>query len=111
MTFDTAWLHGFAENSAGLALLRIVVGQLAQKGISAIVAGIEEPEMIALCREMGGPLMQGYLLARPEIAPTSFNTAFPETGEPPSRMPAEAPHAPAETRPQRPARQFCRRGV
>ncbi|MGB3877739.1 MAG: EAL domain-containing protein [Shinella zoogloeoides] len=115
VTFDTAWLHGFAENSAGLALLRIVVGQLGQNGIRAIVAGIEEPDMIALCREMGGPLMQGYLLARPEIAPTSFNATFPETGEAPSRMPAQAPsagtHAPAETRLQRSQRQFGRRGV
>lgn len=84
VTFETAWLHDFAENSAGLALLRLVLGQFAQKNIHAIVAGIEEPKTITLCDEMGGPLMQGYLLARPELAPTSFNITFPDVSEEPA---------------------------
>lgn len=114
VTFDTAWLQGFAENSAGLALLRVLIGQLAQKGIRTIVAGIEEPETIALCREMGGPLMQGYLLARPELAPTSFNLTFPELEGEPATPPAEAvagAFAYVETRPVRTVRQFGKRGV
>ncbi|MFC6447110.1 EAL domain-containing protein [Shinella zoogloeoides] len=115
VTFDTAWLRGFAENSAGLALLRVVVGQFAQKGIRAVVAGIEEPDMLDLCREMGGPLMQGYLLARPELAPTTFNIAFPFEGEEDAWTSAEALAAglspAAETRVVRPQRQFGRRGV
>ncbi|WP_411032891.1 EAL domain-containing protein [Shinella sp. BYT-45] len=111
VTFDPAWLRGFAENSAGLALLRVVVGQFARKGIRAVVAGIEEPDMIALCREMGGPLMQGYLLARPELAPTSFNLAFPELPDEPAPAPPEASPATAETRVVRPLRHFGRRGV
>ena len=115
VTFETAWLKSFAENSAGLALLRVVIGQFAQKGMRAIVAGIEEPEMIGLCRDMGGPLMQGYLLARPELAPTSFNIAFPELDDELVLAPAETPPAigftPVETRAVRPVRQFGRRGV
>lgn len=115
MTFDTTWLRSFAENSAGLALLRVVIGQFAQKGVRTIVAGIEEPDMLTLCREMGGPLMQGYLLARPELAPTTFNFAFPERDEEAVRTPAEPPAAglapPAETRAARPVRQFGRRGI
>lgn len=115
VTFDTAWLHGFAENSAGLALLRVVLGQFAQKGIRTVVAGIEDPGMIARCREMGGPLMQGYLLARPELAPTSFNSTYPERGAEPLQAPPESPaagvNAPAEARASRPVRHFGRRGV
>lgn len=115
VTFDTAWLHSFAENSAGLALLRVLIGQLAQRDIRAIVPGIEEPEMIDLCRDIGGPLMQGYLLARPELAPTSFNIGFPDLDDEPAAAPAGAPVAagtiPAETRSTRPVRQFGRRGV
>lgn len=115
VTFDTAWLRSFAENSAGLALLRVVIGQFAHKGIRAIVGGIEEPEMIALCRDMGGPLMQGYLLARPEPAPTSFNLTFPEGDDAPAQAPAAASatagSAPAENRATRPVRQFGRRGI
>ena len=115
VTFETAWLHAFVENSAGLALLRVVVGQFAHKGIQAIVAGIEEPDMIGLCRDMGGPLMQGYLLARPELAPTSFNLAFPEVDEEPAPAAVEALSsgivALVETRAARPVRQFGRRGI
>ncbi len=115
VTFDTAWLRSFVENSAGLALLRVVVGQFAAKGIRAIVGGIEEPEMIALCRDMGGPLMQGYLLARPETAPTSFNITFPEGDDEPAQSPAATlaatGFAPLENRAARPVRQFGRRGM
>ena len=111
VTFDTAWLRGFAENSAGLALLRVVVGQFAAKNIRPIVAGIEEPDMLALCREMGGPLLQGYLLARPELAPTSFNQTFPEHVDTPTQTVAESSAAGTENRVVRPVRQFGRRGV
>ena len=115
VTFDTAWLETFAGNSAGLALLRVVIGQFVQKGIRAIVTGIEAPEMIARCHDMGGPLMQGYLLARPELAPTSFNLTFPEADEWPAVTSGEAVatnHAMhGEPRALRPVRQFGRRGV
>ena len=115
VTFDTAWLETFAGNSAGLALLRVVIGQFVQKGIRAIVTGIEAPEMIARCHDMGGPLMQGYLLARPELAPTSFNLTFPEADEWPAATSGDtvatghAMHG--EPRALRPIRQFGRRGV
>ena len=115
VTFDTPWLRSFAEDPAGLALLRVVVGQFAQKGIHTIVAGIEEPDMRDLCREMGGPLMQGYLLARPELAPTTFNLTFPDKGGETGGMPAdplqEGLAPPAETHAARPSRQFGRRGA
>lgn len=115
VTFDTAWLRAFAENSAGLALLRVVVSQFAAKNIRAIVSGIEEPDMISLCRGMGGPLMQGYLLARPELAPTSFNLTFPELDDEPVALPAEGfiptGVAAVENRVVRPVRQFGRRGM
>ena len=115
VTFDTAWLHGFVENSAGLALLRVLNGQFSHKNIRTIVAGIEDPEMIALCRDMGGPLMQGYLLSRPELAPTSFNLTFPELDD---ELPQTGPDPigiggfpPVEIRATRPLRQFGKRGA
>lgn len=115
VTFDTAWLRGFVENSAGVALLRVVIGQFGLKGIRTIVAGIEEPEMIALCRDMGGPLMQGYLLSRPELAPTSFNLTFPELAENLAQTTAEPNGTPGflpvDIRATRPLRQFGKRGV
>lgn len=115
VAFDTSWLHEFAENSAGLALLRVMKSQFADRNIEAIVGGIETPETMALCREMGGPLMQGFLLARPELAPTHFNTTFPDIGEdrPAADQPAAISDAvmPVENRIARPVRHFGRRGV
>jgi EAL domain-containing protein (putative c-di-GMP-specific phosphodiesterase class I) len=115
--FDSSWVRRFAENSAGLALLRVVVGQFMRDGIRPVFCGIEDQDQIELCRTVGVRLMQGYLLARPEIAPTSFNRRFPESeasGEP-SVAQVESGLQPApptvETRSLRPARQFGRRGL
>lgn len=76
--FDSAWLASLASSSAGLALLRVLVDRFHREGTEPIVAGIEEPWQIDLCRDLGTPLMEGFLLARPERAPTSFNLHFPE---------------------------------
>jgi len=115
VTFDPAWLQEFSENSAGLALLRVLVSQFSHKNIHAIVTGIEDADMIARCRDMGGPLMQGYLLARPELAPTNFNLTFPELDddalEAVGDTPAASPVAAPEPRALRPVRQFGKRGV
>lgn len=115
VTFDTAWLQEFSENSAGLALLRVLISQFSHKNIRAIVTGIEDPEMIVRCRDMGGPLMQGYLLARPELAPTSFNFSFPELDDASPDLPGDVAlpsySAAPEPRALRPVRQFGRRGV
>ncbi|WP_246752792.1 EAL domain-containing protein [Sinorhizobium sp. BG8] len=123
--FDSAWVRSFVENSAGVALLRVVVGQFVQQGIRPLLGGIEEPWQIELCRDLGGPLMQGYLLARPEIAPTDFNQRFPESDSSlvaetnaqtsPLQRSLPAPvHQPSngdQSRPGRPQRQFGRRGL
>ncbi len=48
-----------------------------ERGIQPIFEGLEELSQVELCQELGVPLMQGYVLARPEIAPTSFNRTYP----------------------------------
>lgn len=103
VTFNGSWLRSFAGHSAGLALIRVVLGQFARAGIRAIMSGVEEPEQIELCRAVGMPLMQGYLLARPELAPTTFNLRFPDREE-------DVP-ALAETRVARAPRHFGKRGA
>ncbi|MDR6816525.1 EAL domain-containing protein (putative c-di-GMP-specific phosphodiesterase class I) [Neorhizobium sp. 2083] len=76
--FEAAWVRDFLDNSAGLALLRVIVGQMLDDGIEPIFEGLEEVWQVDLCEELGVPLMQGYALARPELAPTTFNESFPE---------------------------------
>ncbi|MDX3926829.1 MAG: EAL domain-containing protein [Shinella sp.] len=118
--FESAWIKSFAENSAGLALLRVMIDQFVAEGVRPIFCSIEEPWQIDLCREIGVPLMQGYLLARPEIAPTTFDLHFPETvpfamsDEPSSGMPSPPAHpqpAAADMQSRRLTRQFGKRGL
>lgn len=77
LKFDPVWMQRFAGNSAGVALMRVIVAQLEREGVRAIVPSVEAAAQVELCREMGMPLMQGYLLGRPQIVPTSLNADFP----------------------------------
>lgn len=77
--FDAPWIGEFVMNSAGHALLRVLVRQLLEDGIEPIFEGLEELWQLDLCEEIGVPLMQGYALAMPEMAPTTFNNVFPES--------------------------------
>jgi len=77
--FDASWIRDFLDNSAGHALLRVLIGQMVDDGIEPIFEGLEEVWQLDLCEEVGVPLMQGYALAHPELAPTTFNEVFPES--------------------------------
>jgi len=90
--FEAGWVRDFMQNSAGAALLRVIL------------------------------LMQGYVLAKPELAPTSFDARFPELGSgyfspsPRSDRSAAAPAFPREDRPAEPhtlrqTRTFGKRGL
>lgn len=76
--FEAAWARNFMRNSAGAALLRVIVRQFVGEGIEPIFEALEEEREIELCMDLGVALMQGYALARPELAPTTFNQRFPE---------------------------------
>ena len=82
--FDSRWVRDFMHNSAGFALLKVIVRQFADDGIRPIFEGLEDDDQVALCRDLDVPLVQGYALARPELAPTTFNERFPEMLVPPS---------------------------
>lgn len=94
--FEASWVKSFMENSAGSALLRLMVNQFRDDGIEVIFEGLEEIWQVDLCRELGVNLMQGYALSQPELAPTSFNERFPERGQtvrPVVQRPVAAPVA------------------
>ncbi|MBW3096082.1 EAL domain-containing protein [Pseudohoeflea coraliihabitans] len=76
--FDAAWVRRFYETPAGQSLLRLMVGQFVDRGILCLFEGLEEESQIAFCHEIGVHLMQGYALARPQLAPTDFETRFPD---------------------------------
>ncbi|MBL0371943.1 EAL domain-containing protein [Rhizobium sp. KVB221] len=76
--FEADWVKDFLENSAGSALLRVMVRQFMEQGILAIFEGLEDLRQVEICHSLDVPLLQGYALARPQLAPTSFNDDFPE---------------------------------
>ena len=77
--FEAYWVKDFLENSAGSALLRHMVRQFREQGILPIFEGLEDERQVELSRNLDVPLLQGYVLARPQIAPTTFNDEFPES--------------------------------
>ncbi|MES5098733.1 EAL domain-containing protein [Agrobacterium sp. BA1120] len=116
--FEAAWARHFMRNSAGAALLRVIVQQFASEGIEPIFEALEDEREIELCLDLGVSLMQGYALARPELAPTTFNERFPELlgstrpalfSAPAARPPSL--HAGPEPRGPKPVRTFGKRGI
>ncbi|MGJ8571338.1 MAG: EAL domain-containing protein [Hoeflea sp.] len=78
LKFDAAWVRRFTETSAGMGLLKLMVAQFIERGITVLFEGLEEDHQIEFCRKIGVQLMQGYALARPEIVPKTFDDRFPE---------------------------------
>lgn len=115
--FEAGWVRDFMQNSAGAALLRVIVRQFREDGIEPVFEGLEASWQVDLCEDLGVVLMQGYILARPELAPTTFDTRFPELGSTdfsPSRP--EKSGAPLgffreEPHPARQTRTFGKRGL
>lgn len=78
LKFDAAWVRRFTETSAGKGLLKLMVEQFIERGITVLFEGLEEDHQVEFCQEIGVQLMQGYALARPEIVPKTFDDRFPE---------------------------------
>ncbi len=72
--FDAQWIARLMDTRPGSALLTVMVEQFAAKGIRTVFEGIEEHWQLELAEQCGAHMVQGYILARPEIAPTSFAT-------------------------------------
>lgn len=84
--FDAGWVHRFTETQPGRAMLELMVGQFAARGITVLFEGLEEDGQVDFCRKIGVQLLQGFALARPEIAPVDFSLRFPGNApSPPKR--------------------------
>lgn len=87
--FDAQWITRLMDSRPGFALLSAMVGEFAARGIGIVFEGIEEGWQLELAEQSGAHMVQGYALARPELAPTSF-AVF-------TRGAAAAPAAPLQT--------------
>lgn len=72
--FDALWITRLMESGPGFGLLSAMVDIFAKQGIQTVFEGIEENWQLELAERSGASMVQGYVLARPEIAPTSFSS-------------------------------------
>ena len=96
------------EAGPGFALLSTMVASFAEMGITTVFEGIEEGWQLELAEKSGASMVQGYVLARPELVPASFSVFRKTSSEAgPDRAVVAAPPAPAQS--ARPVRAFGRR--
>jgi EAL domain-containing protein (putative c-di-GMP-specific phosphodiesterase class I) len=97
--FDAHWITHLMRSGPGFALLQAMVAQFEGRGIATLFEGIEEPWQLELAEKCGTSMVQGFVLARPQIAPTSFGTfniAEPIDSWIPERKETAAPARAAE---------------
>ncbi|MET0169441.1 MAG: EAL domain-containing protein [Aliihoeflea sp.] len=113
--FDSRWIGRLMETRSGIALLKVMVEEFRQKNILTVLEGIEEDWQIDVAAEVGVSMIQGFALARPEIARTGLPiaTALVDLDgasdcDPPQSPSARRAGGPAQ---KRPGRVFGRRGL
>ncbi|PFG33527.1 putative bifunctional diguanylate cyclase/phosphodiesterase [Sanguibacter antarcticus] len=62
---DRSFIMQLPKHGASLAVVRGVLALARELGIEVIAEGVEEPEQLAMLREIGCELVQGFLLGRP----------------------------------------------
>ncbi|RUM96953.1 EAL domain-containing protein [Pseudaminobacter arsenicus] len=67
--FDAAWVARLMDSGAGFALLTALVDSFAARGIDTVFEGIEEDWQLELAERSGAAMVQGFVLARPQIMP------------------------------------------
>ena len=74
--FDAGWINRFMETDEGYGLLSTMVRQFHDRGIETLFEGLEERWQLELAEEMGVRYAQGFVLARPELAPEDSREFF-----------------------------------
>ena len=80
--FDAHWISRLMSSGPGFALLETMVEEFHRRGILSLFEGLEEPWQLELAEKCRVDMVQGYVLARPEIAPANFG-AFQRVAPPP----------------------------
>ncbi|MDX8433184.1 EAL domain-containing protein [Mesorhizobium abyssinicae] len=108
--FDAHWITQLMESGAGFALLTTMVRSFEQQSIRTVFEGLEEGWQLELAEKSGASMVQGFVLARPELAPTSFRV-FGKGAPPPAAATGAgvAPAGPGTAPVARGARVFGRR--
>jgi EAL domain-containing protein (putative c-di-GMP-specific phosphodiesterase class I) len=109
--FDAVWIGQLMESGAGFALLTAMVKSFEEQGIHTVFEGIEENWQLELAEKSGASMVQGFVLARPQIASPNLRT-MGSVGEAPAVEQHSEPEAVRPTREaRRSAKVFGRRAV
>lgn len=87
--FDAEWVARLMDTGAGFALLTALVDSFAARNIETVFEGIEEDWQLELAEKSGAAMVQGFVLARPQIMPGQFAARdLPQQQEgPPEALP------------------------
>lgn len=66
--FDAHWMTRMMETSQGYSVLATLVKTFEDRGIQTVFEGIEDEWQIDLAHRAGVSMLQGYALARPQLA-------------------------------------------
>jgi EAL domain-containing protein (putative c-di-GMP-specific phosphodiesterase class I) len=112
--FDAYWITRLMESGPGFGLLRAMVEIFSAQDIATVFEGIEENWQLDLAQQSGASMVQGYVLARPELAPANF-AAFRSRAQPgvarPLRPRREAATPVISAMDQKPKRTFGRKSA
>lgn len=109
--FDAKWISHLMDSGPGFALLAEMVAMFKARGIRAVFEGIEQGWQLELADKSGASMVQGYVLAHPQIVPTSF-TPWASAAASPANDHAARPPAGAEAKQSATgSSSFGRRGV
>lgn len=70
--FDAAWITRLMDSDPGFELLKAMVRTFNGWGITTLFEGIEEHWQLDLAESSKVRMVQGFVLARPQLAPTEF---------------------------------------
>jgi EAL domain-containing protein (putative c-di-GMP-specific phosphodiesterase class I) len=87
-----------------------MVKSFEDQGIRTVFEGIEESWQLELAEKSGASMVQGFVLARPELAPTSFRAFDKNRRARVAVVDAAAPAPAPGPHPGRPTKAFGRKG-
>ncbi|WP_136660275.1 EAL domain-containing protein [Nitratireductor sp. XY-223] len=73
---DAKWVARLMDSQSGFTALKDAVSRFRRDGATVVIEGLEKDFQVELAWGAGADLVQGYALARPQLAPTDFSQLF-----------------------------------
>jgi diguanylate cyclase (GGDEF)-like protein len=81
LKIDQRFVAGIPDNRKDRAVVRAVIELAHSLGMRTVAEGVETPEQLALLREIGSDLVQGFLLGRPQPPEALMHLTPPDAFE------------------------------